>query len=139
MRLTAAARAEMLRHARAEAPRECCGILLAEPDRPGLATRVVRSANIEPDRPERRYLLDHAAHLEAVELEIADEATIVAYYHSHPAGPARPSRSDREQALEDTVYVIVGLADSRVAAWRLDGPEFVEERLTTDNSEAQPA
>lgn len=139
MRLTTAVRDDLMKHAREEAPRECCGILLAESDRPDLVTRVMRSANIEPDRPEHGYLLDHTAHLEAVELEIAGEATIAAYYHSHPAGRARPSRSDREQALEDTVYVIVGLADSRVAAWRLDGEEFVEECLTTNEIEARPA
>ncbi len=130
MRLAAAVWDQIVEHARSEAPRECCGVLLAHPDAPDHATRVLRSENTEPDCPEHGYVLDPATHLEAVELEIADGAVIAAYYHSHPDGPARPSQTDRELAIPNTLYVIVGMAGGiEPAAWRLAAGEFVQEPM----------
>jgi len=76
-------------------------------------------------------VLDPQVHLEAVELEIAEEGAIAAYYHSHPRGAGRPSVSDQRQAHEETVYVIVGLAGAKpeVRAWRLRDGGFEEELL----------
>lgn len=118
-------------HGHEEAPAECCGILLAEAEDPTTATRVLRSRNVDESHRESAYVLDPGAHLRAVGLEVSGEAVIAAYYHSHPRGAARPSASDRRQAHEETVYVIVGLSGAKpeVKAWRLRDGGFEEELL----------
>jgi proteasome lid subunit RPN8/RPN11 len=53
-------------------------------------------------------------------------------WHSHPAGPAMPSSTDREEAWPDWCYLIVGLAEPdrpELRAWRLLGEDFVEDIL----------
>lgn len=55
---------------------------------------------------------------------------LIAIYHSHPHGPARPSRIDIERAYyPDVAYVIVSLAEPerpRAAAFRILVGEALE-------------
>jgi proteasome lid subunit RPN8/RPN11 len=54
---------------------------------------------------------------------------VVGYYHSHPAGPPRPSAFDRERAWPELSYLIVTPA-GEAHSWRLGGDgAFVEERV----------
>ncbi|MFW6078488.1 MAG: molybdopterin-synthase adenylyltransferase MoeB [Gemmatimonadota bacterium] len=59
---------------------------------------------------------------------------VVGFYHSHPDGPAEPSRLDRNAAWPWHTHLIVSLAAGRpgpVRAWRLarDRGRFDEERI----------
>ncbi len=127
--------------AEASLPEECCGVLLghAGSDREAKAVRVRSihpAANASADarnayeiRP--RELV--AAHRRAR----AAGQEIVGYYHSHPAGAARPSGSDREAAWPETSYVILGFdgnALTELRCWRLSdgspgGPRFEEQTI----------
>lgn len=114
------------RHARGCAPEECCGILLASDPASPTADEALPARNAEPTQPERRYLIGHEAHLEAVTREAAGTGQIVAYYHSHPKGTAMPSGWDEQNAVEGVRYLIAGMGggETQYAAW-----ECVEGRL----------
>lgn len=118
-------------HARESFPYECCGILISQGAVSAVVNRALAAQNIERDRPEQRYLLDHRTHLKAVEMEALGEACIAGYYHSHPGGKARPSERDIEQAVAGVTYLIVGLGDEQFeyGAWRLEGDDLVTEPL----------
>ena len=118
-------------HARQSAPQECCGILLCADDTLSTVNCVIPAENAEKEDPEKGYVLDHKAHLKAVEMEADGHAYIAGYYHSHPVGRARPSRRDVEQAIDGVTYLITGMADGQLehAAWRLEDGDLIPESL----------
>ena len=117
-------RLEMLAHARDEAPRECCGLLIGSNL---VIDECVRVRNI--DESATRYLIDPAAHVAVIRRLRGSARSIVGCYHSHPHSPAIPSDTDlREARYEDFVWIIVSLAAPTrddVAAYRLAGDGFV--------------
>jgi len=91
-------------------PQEACGLLLG----PGLAVRPC--ANLAAD-PARHFEIDPAALIAAHKAARAGGPALLGYYHSHPAGPPRPSATDRSESSGDNrVWAIVGRADS---AWEI--------------------
>ncbi len=126
---------EMIAHARAEAPNECCGILT------GLGQtvhQVHRATN--SDRSPVRYTIDGRDTLRVtLEAEAAGQE-IVAFYHSHTFSEAYPSVTDISKVpppgLFDHLYVIVSLADGdrpMIRAFRIvnrqAGPGLANERV----------
>lgn len=133
IRVTAAARDELLAHAREGAPAEVCGVLGGErgtrgPDR---VTETRRISNVA-ETVETRYELDPAEQFQAMRrLEDAGLET-VGFYHSHPLGSDEPSATDeRLAAWPDRVYCIVSLDGDRpsVRAWRWAGDGFAAEEI----------
>ncbi len=110
----------MVAHARAEAPNECCGVLAG---RDGRVERVRPVANA--DRSPYTYRMDPHELLRAYREADEEGLEVLGYYHSHPATPAVPSRTDVARAADPfAVYVIVSLASEppEVRAYRiLDG------------------
>ena len=89
IRLSARVRAEMLAHAREDAPRECCGLLV------GTGTTIddcIRTANLDQDP--NRYRIDPAAHIAANRRLRGSGRGVFGAYHSHPHSPASPSPTD---------------------------------------------
>lgn len=109
--LPAALYEEMIRHVAAHFPEEACGLLAGLFDGP--TARVTQLLPIE------NMLHSPVAYemepLEQIRAMIAIESEgleLVSIFHSHPAGPARPSPSDVAQAYyPDAAYVIISLAD----------------------------
>jgi proteasome lid subunit RPN8/RPN11 len=111
--LPAALYEEMVHHLTTRLPEEACGLVGGLVD--GLVAHAVRVYPIEnilhspvayemDPLPQIRAMLD----LEAADLEL------VAIFHSHPSGPARPSSTDVEQAYyPDSAYLIISLADQQ--------------------------
>jgi len=103
--LPAAVREAMVEHARREAPRECCGLLI------GTADRIVEAA---PARNEAErateYRIAPEDHFAAVRRARIRGLAVVGAYHSHPASPPEPSPRDLADAWPDFLYVIVSLA-----------------------------
>ncbi len=118
-------------HAQECHPHECCGILLCQDEAPDVVSSSLRAANTTTGDPSGRYALGRKAHLEAVKMEAGGKARIAGYYHSHPDGAPRPSRSDTEQAVNGTTYVIVGNHNGSIkaAAWRMTDGRLVEEPM----------
>jgi proteasome lid subunit RPN8/RPN11 len=108
----------IVRHARTERPRECCGFLV------GRGTRVlfaVAAPNVSTRRS--RYRIDDSTHIELRRAlrRFSPRLEIVGVYHSHPSGNARPSPTDIAEAFYPAwIHVIVGMK-SRVSvrAYRL--------------------
>lgn len=110
---------------------EVCGILAGEFEASESKVESVYPAANAADRPEIRYLIDPEEQLELIE-RIEDEGLDVAgFYHSHPAGPPRPSDTDADRATwPEMSYVIVALDGyPYLGSWRWrDGtfePELV--------------
>ena len=98
---------EIVRHAREEAPNECCGIVAGED---GSAVRIFRAANA--DESPVRYNLDSRDQYRIM-MEIEEHGwTMAAIYHSHTRSPAYPSQTDVNLAFyPDALYLIVSIAE----------------------------
>src|SRR5918998_3231017 len=96
---------EVIAHARADAPNECCGMIAA---RDGEAVAVHRAIN-KAASP-LRYEIDG---MEQYRIQTAIEDAgldLGAIYHSHTRSDPYPSQTDINLAFyPDTLYVIVGL------------------------------
>ena len=129
MVLTHDERATIERHARAEYPRECCGVLLVRgTDRRLLPCRNDQDAlhGADPARHPRdartAYHIADTDRLRMARLE-QDGYEPAVIYHSHVDADAYFSATDKRQALmngepmyPDTTYVVVSVAGGRVAA-----------------------
>ena len=113
MRLPSALAHQIIEHARAEFPNECCGLIAGSGD---LATRVLPTTNAEG---------------------------LVAIYHTHTRSAAYPSKTDVELAFfAEPLYVIVSLQDSDqpvIRAFRLarsapEGEQITEEPITAPDA-----
>jgi proteasome lid subunit RPN8/RPN11 len=100
---------EVLDHARADAPIECCGMIAS---RDGEAVRVYRATNAAASP--LRYEID-PDELLRLHNEIEDAGLdLGAIYHSHTRTEPYPSQTDINLAFyPDAVYVIVGLAGNQ--------------------------
>ncbi|MDX2140486.1 MAG: M67 family metallopeptidase [Chloroflexota bacterium] len=111
------AHAAMLAHARADAPREACGVLLG---RDGMVKEAVPVANRAAD-PLHTFRLDERQYVAALYDGEQRGLGLIGFYHSHPQGLAIPSQTDIAQShYPDALHVIVGLVgDSLLTVWRL--------------------
>ena len=106
---------DIVAHARAAAPDECCGLLV------GTGARI-ESAHAARNlrRSPTRYLVDPADHFAAIRSGRKVGLGVVGAYHSHPASAASPSpRDEREATDTDFLYLIVSLATAQTRAFRL--------------------
>jgi [CysO sulfur-carrier protein]-S-L-cysteine hydrolase len=93
-------------HARAEAPRECCGLLVGKPCS---VSEAVAARNIAAVAT--RFQIDPQDHLDALRAARRRGVEILGFYHSHTHTAARPSETDRAEAgYPDHLYLIVSLA-----------------------------
>ena len=109
---------EVIAHARADAPNECCGLIAA---RDGEAVAVHRATNAAASP--LRYEIDG---MEQYRIQTAIEDAgldLGAIYHSHTRTEPYPSQTDINLAFyPEALYVIVGLAGAEqadVRAWRI--------------------
>ena len=119
MRIRRAVLDEIVAHARADAPRECCGLLLGSE---GEIEERVAAANLR--RSAVAFLVNPADHFAAIRTARARGRAVIGAYHSHPASPAVPSPTDIAEANDPAfVHVIVSLAASEpdVRAYRILG------------------
>jgi proteasome lid subunit RPN8/RPN11 len=120
---------DMVAHATAEAPLECCGLLIGESRQ---VTASVRTTNLRQSATS--YLVDPAQHFAARRRARDEGRAIVGAYHSHPCSPAVPSATDLAEAHDlGWLYVIVSLVDPAapgVRGYRLERGRFVEVALS---------
>ena len=108
IRIAASALAAMIEHARRDAPRECCGLLVGDGAiiDEAVATRNVREGTT-------RYQIDPAEHFALIRRLRGTSRAIVGAYHSHPSSAPVPSPTDASEAhAVDWVHVILSLRDA---------------------------
>jgi proteasome lid subunit RPN8/RPN11 len=122
--MRSSARDAIIAHARAEAPLECCGLLLGAT---GVVEEACRTRNVR--RSQTAYLVDPADHFAAIRKARRSGQAILGAYHSHPRAPAVPSPTDLQEAWNaGFLYVIVSLADREapdVRGYYLEANVFV--------------
>ena len=106
MRISRALFDELVEHARADAPDECCGMVAS---RDGEAVTVHRAVNSA--HSPLRYEIDGAEQYR-IQMAIDDAGLdLGAIYHSHTRSEPYPSQTDINLAFyPDALYIIVGLA-----------------------------
>ena len=128
-------------HAERAYPEECCGVLLGKAEA-GVkqVTTVLPLENSAPSERECRYLIapEVMFGLQRGEREAGRE--ILGFYHSHPDHTPEPSETDRVEAWEGWIYLIVSVREGKAAeerAWVLEdgGVRFVSEALLVVDEE----
>jgi proteasome lid subunit RPN8/RPN11 len=108
---------DIIAHAQADAPNECCGMIAAAD---GQAIRVYRATNAA--HSPLRYEFEGGEQLR-IQTEIDDAGwELGAIYHSHTRSPPQPSQTDINLAFyPESLYVIVGVAgeEPEVRAFRI--------------------
>ena len=113
--LLPAAAAEAIRaHETLTLPDECCGLLAGLPD-------VVRfvypltNANSSPTS----YTIDPAEHFHSWRHATANNWDLIGAFHSHPAGPSHPSKTDLALANEpEWSYLII--SGGEISGWAIN-------------------
>jgi len=122
---------EMITHARAEAPNECCGVLAGEG---GRITKLFRAKNAEVSPV--RYNIDSRELLNIYQEIERNGWEFLGIYHSHTNSQAYPSSTDVQLALwPDSLYFIVSLMDKerpQIRAFRIVDGVISEEELEVE-------
>jgi len=119
---------EMIAHAKADVPNECCGIIAGVD---GRATKLYRAINAEASP--YRYSVDPKDLLRIHKEVDANGWDFLVIYHSHTHTEAYPSPTDiRLAAWPEAYYALVSLMDDNdpvVRAFRIVDGEVSEEDL----------
>jgi proteasome lid subunit RPN8/RPN11 len=127
VRISRALLDELIDHARADAPNECCGIVSAR-DGEAVAVHRVRNAAASP----LKYVMDGQEQYRVMEEIESAGLDLAAIYHSHTRSAPYPSLTDVNLASwwPDQLYVIVGLVpEVDVRAYRIVDGEITESSL----------
>jgi len=121
---------DMVDHALAEDPNECCGILAGKN---GEVDKIYRMVNTESSP--YRYNLDPQEQIQ-VDRDISDTGRkMMAIYHSHTHSEAYPSATDIRLAnpwYTDIVYILVSLLNREnppIRAFRIESETAIEEEV----------
>jgi [CysO sulfur-carrier protein]-S-L-cysteine hydrolase len=108
MRISQSLIDEIVAHARADLPNECCGMVGG---RDGEAHVVIRVTNAAASP--LRYEMDSQEQYNALKAIEEEGGELLAIYHSHTKSAAYPSQTDVNQAVAwpEQIYLIVSLAD----------------------------
>jgi proteasome lid subunit RPN8/RPN11 len=115
---------QLIEHARKKYPKEACGLLVGRDS----ADRFIPMENTLASAI--AFEMDPAELISTLrDLRHGGEA-LIAIYHSHPSGPARPSKIDIDRAYyPEAAHLIVSLADPerpQAAAFRIVDGEVLE-------------
>src|SRR3954463_9293474 len=122
---------EVIAHARAHAPNECCGMIAAR-DGEAVAVHRARNAAASP----LRYEIEG---MEQFRIQSAIEDAgldLGAIYHSHTRSAPYPSQTDINLAFyPEALYVIVGVAgqDPDIRAWRIVDSQVSEATIEVED------
>jgi proteasome lid subunit RPN8/RPN11 len=116
--------AELIAHAREEAPNECCGVVAVEPGSPPRAAERYRALNTAASP--LRFEVDGRELLAAMEEIESNGFELGAVYHSHTRSAPYPSQTDINFAVNwpGVEWIIVGLVgggEAEVRSYLIDG------------------
>lgn len=130
MRISRALYDEIVAHAKADAPNECCGMIASSN---GEAIKVYPAVNVAASP--LRYEIDGAEQYR-IQMAIDDAGhDLGAIYHSHTRSEPYPSQTDINLAFyPEALYVIVGLAggEPEVRAYEIRDGQVAEADLLVE-------
>jgi proteasome lid subunit RPN8/RPN11 len=109
----------MLQAARAAAPEECCGLLIGVIEPAPRVLCLMPAPNVHPE-PRRFFEIDPKVQFTTLRAlrEGGGAAIMLGCYHSHPAGPAKPSARDLAEANDpDLVWLVIDPVAGEVAGF----------------------
>lgn len=121
---------QLVAHARAEAPNECCG-MVASADGAAVAIHPAENMAASP----LRYEIDGKQQLEILDAIEDAGHDLGAIYHSHTRTAPEPSQTDINLAFYPySLYLIIGLKDPEpdVRAWRIVDGQVSEAELIVE-------
>ena len=131
MRISQAQINQLIAHARADHPNECCGLIGSKDGRVSEIFEAINAA-----ASPLRYELDPRDLLRIFEELDEKSLDLGAIYHSHTRSAAYPSQTDINLALyPDSLYVIVSIAEPDspdVRAFRIVDRQVTEVPLEVD-------
>jgi [CysO sulfur-carrier protein]-S-L-cysteine hydrolase len=113
---------QVIQHAKNAYPNEACGFLLGR----NAVDRFIPTKNVSlsPDQ----YEIDPAELIATLRALRETGESLLAIFHSHPHGPAEPSKTDIERAYyPESAHLIVSLAElerPQVVAFRIIGGDI---------------
>jgi proteasome lid subunit RPN8/RPN11 len=116
---------QIINQAIKDAPYETCGIIGGKN---GQALEIYPTENVEKDKV-KEYRVNDKQLFDIVRLLRKNNLEITAIYHSHPASPAYPSKTDCQRAFySDSYYLIISLAADKpdARAFRIVNEEISE-------------
>jgi len=123
---------QIVAHARAEAPNECCGIVATNGD--GSAQRVYPATN--KFASPLRFEIDEQDLIRIWRAIDADDHELGAIYHSHTRTPPEPSQTDVNGAAQwpGALWIIVGLAGEEpdVRTWAIEDGRVAQVELSVE-------
>ena len=97
---------QVIQHARQNYPREACGLLVGRET----VDRFIPMKNISPHA--QQFEMDPAELISTLRGLRETGEELIAIFHSHPNGPAEPSKTDVERAYyPEAAHLIVSLAE----------------------------
>ncbi len=125
---------QIVAHARAEAPNECCGVVATNGD--GSARQVFPATN--KFASPLRFEIDEHDLIRIWRAIDADDLELGAIYHSHTRTPPEPSQTDVNGAAQwpGALWVIVGLAaddgEPDVRTWAIEDGRVTQVELVVE-------
>lgn len=124
--------AQMVAHAREDAPNECCGVIAVRDGSPREAVTVHRAENTAASP--LRFEIDGMEVLRLIDEIEGEGLEMGAIYHSHTRTAPYPSQTDINFAAgwPGVEWVIIGVADPdepEVRSYLIDGPSVQEVSL----------
>jgi proteasome lid subunit RPN8/RPN11 len=125
---------EIMEHARADAPNECCGIIAGND---GHATKLFRAINAAASP--YRYEVDPKDLFRITKEIDSHDWDVMAIYHSHVATAARPSQTDIRLAYyPEAYYLLVSLGDPAKPDVSSDSPDLRAYRIVDGQVTEEP-
>ena len=119
---------KVIKHAKDSYPKEGCGLIAGSE---GLGSRFIPMENLRDSSTS--YDMDPSQLISTLRDIRNSGEHLLAIYHSHPFGPAQPSKSDIERAYyPEAAYLIVSLAEmerAQISAFRILDGEVLEVEL----------
>lgn len=107
---------QLLEQAQLAYPLEIVGILAGKNQ---LVTQILPLENIAL-RPESEFVANPEGLLRALKHLKTQELELIAFYHSHPNGPATPSRTDFLESRWEIPMLIIDAKHQTARAWQLE-------------------
>lgn len=107
---------QLLEQAKVARPLEIVGMLVGTGQ---VVTQFLPLENIAIF-PEKEFMADPEGLLHALKHLRTQELELLGFYHSHPDGPAKPSRTDFLEAKWDLPMLILDPQNQVIRAWQLE-------------------